>query len=114
MFLKANFTVPSITSVLHVGKGTIERRMQEYNLSIRAQYIVITDDRLDKIVLGLKKVNPNSGSEVLIRYLSSSAIRVPWDRLQDSLAKVDPLGKAARGCQTIHRRSYDITRPLAL
>ena len=59
MFLKANFTVPSIASVLHVGKRTIERRMQEYNLSVRAQYTDITDDRLAEIILEIKKVNPN-------------------------------------------------------
>ena len=114
MFLKANFTVPSIASVLHVGKRTIERRMQEYNLSVRAQYTDITDDKLDEIVLEIKKVNPNCGSKVLIGYLSSKGIRVPRDCVRDSLARVDPLGIAARRCQTIHRRSYDITRPLAL
>ena len=59
MFLKANFTVPSFASVLHVGKRTIERQMQEYNLSVRAQYTDITDDRLDEIILEIKKVNPN-------------------------------------------------------
>ena len=43
MLSKARFSVPCIVELLNVSARTIERRMQEYGLSVRAFYTEIQD-----------------------------------------------------------------------
>ena len=65
MFLKARFSVPCIAELLYVSSRTIERRMQEYGLSVRIFYTEIQDCQLDDhdIVRDTKRGNPGCGSK---------------------------------------------------
>ena len=50
----------------------------------------------------------------LAGYLASRDIKVPRQRLRQSLQRVDPLGVSVRKCKAIYRRVYSVSRPLAL
>ena len=61
MLLQARFSIPSISELLHVSSRTVERRMQEYGLSVHAFYTQIPDNRLDDIVRAIKRGYPGCG-----------------------------------------------------
>ena len=114
MLLKARFSVRCIAELLHVSSRTVERRMQEYGLSVRACYTEIHDCQLDDIVRDTKRGNPSCGSKMLIGYLGARDIFLPRRRVRESLSRVDPLAVTARRCKTIKRRLYNVNRPLGL
>ena len=87
------FTVPQIARLLHVSPRTIERRLAEYGISSRS-FFTITDEELennDGQVRDIKVFHPNCGSKNLAGFLASRNIRVPRERLRQSLQGVDPL-----------------------
>ena len=102
-----------IADLLQVSKRTIERRLAEYGISARS-FCVITNEELDAQVKDIKLFSPNIGSKNLVGYLAARNIKVPRQRVRESLKRVDPLGVAARKCRSIHRRVYCVSRPLAL
>ena len=114
LLLDANFSVPAIANLLGVSSRTVQRRMQEFALSIKANYANVEDNVLDGIVLEIKRQNPVCGSKMLSGYLRAKDLFLPRSRIRESLRRVDPLGVAARRCGAIKRRVYDVTRPLAL
>ena len=114
MLLKARFSVPCIAELLNVSARTIERRIQEYGLSVRAFYTEIQDCQLHDIVRDIKRGNHGCGSKMLIGYLSARGIFLPRGRVRESLSRVDPLAVAARRCKAIKRRVYNVKRPLGL
>ena len=107
------FTVPQISELLHVSTRTIERRLAEYGISARS-FSTITDEELDSVVMEIKTFYPNCGSKSLAGYLASRNVKVPRERLRQSLQRVDPVGESVRSCRAIHRRVYSLSRPLAL
>ena len=111
--LDVGFNVGQIAGMLQVGKRTIERRMSQFGVSARS-FSDISNDDLDSVVREIKLFYPNLGSKSLAGHLASRNIKVPRARIRDSLWRVDPLGVAARKCQSIHRRVYCVSRPLAL
>jgi len=63
-----DFTVPQIAQLLHVSKSTIEKRMREWNLSIRQQYATLPETELDDIIRQLLTVQPNLGLHEYVDY----------------------------------------------
>lgn len=86
------FTVPQISNLLQVLTRTIERCLAEY-MSARS-FNTIEDKALDNKVMAIKSFHPNCGSKNLVGYLASRKIRVPRQRLRQSLQRVDPVGVA--------------------
>ena len=111
--LDVGFNVGQIAEMLQVGKRTIERRMSQFRVSARS-FSDISKDDLDSVVREIKLFYPNLGSKSLVGHLASRNIKVPRARIRDSLWRVDPLGVAARKCQSIYRLVYCVSRPLAL
>ena len=103
------FTVPQISELLHVSTRTIERRLAEYGISVRS-FSTITDEELDSVVMDIKTFHPNCGSKTLAGYLASRNVKVPRERLRQSLQRVDPVGVSVRSCRAIHRRVYCLVR----
>ena len=114
MLLRARFSVRCIAELLHVSSRTVERRMEEYGLSVRTLYSDIQDSQLDDVVRDIKRANPTCGSKMLFGYLSARGIFLPRRRVRESLSRVDPLAVAARRCKAIKRRVYNVRRPLGL
>lgn len=102
-----------IAELLQVSKRTIERRLAEYGITARP-FCDITNAELDAHVQEIKLFNPNVGSQNLAGYLAARNIKIPRQRVRESLQRVDPLRVAARKCRSIHRRVYCVSPPLAL
>ena len=109
-----NFTVKGMSDILSISKRTVERRMNQYELTNMNRFTAINDERLDAIVSEIKRSSPDCGSKLLSGYLQARNIHVQRRRVRESLSRVDPLGIQARHCRTVHRRIYNVSRPLAL
>ena len=112
--MDCNFTVKEMSDILGVSKRTVERRMSQYELTNMNRFTAINDERLDAIVSEIKSSSPDCGSKLLSGYLRARNIHVQRRRVRESLTRVDPLGIQARRCRTVHRRVYNVSRPLAL
>ena len=93
--------------------GSPEKRRSAASRST-TEATTITDQELDSQVGDIKIFHPNCGSKNLAGYLASRNIRVPRERLRQSLQRVDPVGVSVRRCRAIHRRVYSVSRPQAL
>ncbi len=57
--------------MMNVSTRTIERRMAEFGLSMRAMYSDIDDEQLDRIILELVRDFPNTGYQRMTGMLTS-------------------------------------------
>lgn len=108
--------VSCIASVLGVSQSTIFRRMHELGLSTRFTYSTLTDSELDNAVQSIKCRIPNAGYRMVKGCLQADGHRVQWDRIKESMHRVDAPGVLERmtrlGC--IVRRKYFVQGPLSL
>ena len=109
-----NFSVADMSDILNVSKRTVERRMSANNLTGMNRFTAIADEQLDNAVRDVKSTSPDCGSKLLAGYLRAMHINVQRSRVRESLTRVDALGIVARRCRTVHRRVYNVSRPLAL
>ncbi len=65
-----------MAAMMNVRAQTIERRMAEFGLSIRATNSDIDDEQLDRIILELVRDFPNTGYRRMTGMLTSREIRV--------------------------------------
>ncbi|XP_041866845.1 uncharacterized protein LOC121655962 [Melanotaenia boesemani] len=108
--------VSCIANMLGVSQSTIFRRMRECGLSTRSTYSNLSDSELDDAVLSIKSRIPNAGYRMVKGCLLADGHRVQWDRIKESMHRVDAPGILERmtqlGC--IVRRSYFVQGPLSL
>ena len=112
--IQANFTVPQITHMLAISVSTIRRRMDDYNLAIRATYSNISNEELHQLVLEITNQFPACGSKQMASNLLSCGFRVQQARICQALRRVDPDGVVMRKFMVMHRRSYSVPAPLSL
>lgn len=112
--LSIGFTCPGIADMIGVSLSTVRRRMSEYGLSIAALYTNISDTDLDQAVASIKRDYPNAGYRMMTGLLLQQGIRVQQSRLRESMHRVDPCGISIRWQESIKRRQYNVTQPLAL
>ncbi|XP_048089319.1 uncharacterized protein LOC125287495 isoform X2 [Alosa alosa] len=108
--------ISSIAHLLGVSESTIFRRMRDLGLSSRSSYSSLTDTELDNAVLSIKSRLPNAGYRMVKGCLQAEGHRVQWERVKDSMHRVDADGVFQRlmqlGC--IVRRTYCVQHPLSL
>eukprot|EP00112_Aurelia_sp_Birch-Aquarium-sp1_P016587 Seg3779.4 transcript_id=Seg3779.4/GoldUCD/mRNA.D3Y31 product="hypothetical protein" protein_id=Seg3779.4/GoldUCD/D3Y31 len=77
---------------------------------VQERYSTISDEDLKRVVEGLNKQYPNSGSAEMMSLLKSGnpPLIVQRDRCRKILAEVDPIGTARRWAQAIKRRQYSV------
>ncbi|XP_070401378.1 uncharacterized protein [Nothobranchius furzeri] len=114
--LDMNLSVACISRLLGVSARTIERRMNEFGLSVRQRYSQISDDELDEAIQRIKTEMPTAGYRMVKGRLLSMRINVQWRRLTASMHRVDSLGILCRltGLGCIVRRTYSVRGPLSL
>ena len=112
--IEANFTVPQIAHMLGVSVSTIRRRMNMYNLAIRATYANISNEDLDQQVLLVSSQFPACGSKQMAGHLLSRGLRVQQTRIREALRRVDPHGVVMRQLTVMRRRHYSVPAPLSL
>ena len=67
--LERRFTVVQISALLGVSSRTVERRLQEFGLSVRATYADISEEHLDSTVNQILATVPNTGYKRMSGYL---------------------------------------------
>ncbi len=112
--LERRFTVIQISALLGVSSRTIERRLQEFGLSVRATYSEISEEHLDLTVSQILASFPNTGYKRMSGYLRARGITIQ-QKIKESMQRVDPQGTLLRALQmnVIHRRVYSVPSPLA-
>ena len=109
--IENRFSVPQIAELLGVSVSTVRRRMSAFNLSIRATYAPINDDRLDELIIGVQHQFPNWGNRQMYGHLLSLGIRVQYNRVRESQSRVDPEGSTMRRLCNLRRRQYTVRGP---
>ncbi len=114
--VEIGLTVPCISKLLGMSTRTIERRMQQFGITVRGTYSQLTDEELDNLVIAIKTTSPHSGYRMMRGHLKALGHRVQWSRVCDSMNRVDSAGVLARMSQIGHvvRRSYSVQAPLSL
>lgn len=108
------FNREDISRMLGVSVSTIQRRLNDYNISIKESYTELTNEELDRVILQIQRDHPNTGYRRMEGFLSTRGIRVQQMRLRLAMQRTDPDGVVLRWLNTIHRRTYQVTSPLAL
>ena len=112
--LQSKFSVPQISLLLNVSVRTIRRRMEQYELSVRALYSTLSDQDLDNVVRSIQARFGLCGNRQMMGHLLAQGIRVQQHRIRESQRRVDPDGSVLRRLTTINRRQYSVRGPLAL
>ncbi|XP_047237957.1 uncharacterized protein LOC124878172 [Girardinichthys multiradiatus] len=94
--LDINLSVDCISKLLNVSSRTIQRRMNEFRLSVKQRYSQISDDELDEAIQQIKTEMPTAGYQMVKERLVSLGIIVHWQRLTASMHRVDSLGIFSR------------------
>ena len=102
--IENRFSVPQVAELLGVSVSTVRRRMSAFNLSIRATYAPINDDRLDELIIGVQHQFPNWGNRQMYGHLLSLGIRVQYNRVRESQSCVNPEGSTMRRLRNLRRR----------
>ena len=77
-------------------------------------YSGIGDEQLDSIVIDAQNNHPGIGLRMLMGHVRSRSLRIQWERVRQSLLRTDPSGVYQRWRQSIKRRVYRVSGPLAL
>ena len=93
---------------------SVERRLNEYGISIRARYADLTDAELHRIIEEIKLEHPLCGNQQMRGHLLSRGLRVQQHRIREAQHAVDPEGSIMRRLRVIHRRTYSVPAPRSL
>ena len=94
-----------------VSVRTIYNRRQE--LAIQ-DFSDIPDNDLDALVSSIIAINDRVGESMVMGALRARDIRVQYQRVRQSLIRVDPVGRALRRRQVHFRRIYRVPAPNSL
>lgn len=114
--VEQGFNSPAIAGILGVSLRTIERRQQEFGIRQRSTYSVISEHDLDNIIENILVGFPETGYKRMTGFLRSRGVVVQQSRIREAMRRVNPEGTMLRALQlhVTHRRSYQVSSPLAL
>ena len=110
-FVEHGFRICDIAAIFGCSRKTVERRMARYGI---VRFTPITNERLDGLVQEITVLFPRCGEKTVAGRLLARGIRIPRQRVRDSLLRVDPTGLHARCRNILHRRKYQVASPNAL
>ena len=98
-----------------VSKRTLEKRLSEFGLSVRANYARLTDAELDATVNDIIADFPSVGCKRMSGLLLGRG-RIQQSRIRECMRRVNPEGVPLRALELrlIQRRFYYIQGPLSL
>ena len=109
-----NFTVPQMSLILGVSSRTIERRLSENGIYIRARYADLIDAELHRIVSEIQEEYPSCGNQQMRGHLLSRGYRIQQHRIREAQRTVDPECCIMRQLHVINRRTYNVPSPRSL
>ena len=113
-FLLGNhFKLVDIAGLFECSSRTIQRRMRELGME-QYRHSEISDSQLDEMVSSIVHLQPSHGIRTVQSRLRASGFTIQWDRVRESLYRVDPLGIETRLRRTLHRRTYNVPGPNSL
>lgn len=114
--LNMGLSVKCIAKLVGVSRWTLQRRMNEWGLSVRGLYSDLTDDELDILVSVIHSSNPNAGYRMMMGLLRAQGHRVQWQRIRASMHRVDTVGIVSRMAELrcVVRRTYSVPGPKSL
>ena len=110
-FVEQGFRICDIAAIFGCSRKTIERRMTKYGIG---RYTPVSNEHLDRLVEEITTLFPRCGEKTIAGRLSAGGIRIPRQRVRDSILRVDPIGLHARCRNILHRRKYQVASPNAL
>ena len=111
--IEQGFRIQEISHLFGCSRKTIERRMNEYQMTLFNSFN-ISDNQLDAIIKEITTLFPRSGEKTVSGRLRSYNIRVPRRRVRESLQRVDPSGIRSRCKGVLQRRKYYVECPNSL
>ena len=114
--VQKRFSTAEIAVLLGVGKRTVERRLEEFHLSIRATYSDMSNEELDAEITSILRNFPNTGYKRMTGFLLSRNVRIQQQRIREAMRRVNPEGTLLRALELniVQRRKYQVRSPLAL
>ena len=112
--IENGFSVPQIADMIGVSVRTVRRRMDGYDLSIRARYSALSDSELDAIVTEIQSQFPMCGNRQMQGHLLARGHRVQQIRIREAQRRVDPQGTIIRRLHVLNRREYSVPSPRSL
>jgi AraC-like DNA-binding protein len=109
--VESNFKVSDIALLFGCSRRTIERRMNDLQLT---NFSKISDNDLDALVQEILHIHPQCGEKTVSSRLVSYGIRVQRQKVRDSIHRVDPDGVLNRVKRVLHRRVYKVRSPNSL
>lgn len=91
----------------------MKRRLHEFDISVRGQYSVMSDEELDATV---RDEFPNCGYRRMAGFLKSKGLTLQQTRIRHNVRRVDPDGVLLRSLEinVVTRRTYNVIAPMAL
>ena len=98
--VQKRFSTAEIAVLLAVGKHkrtAVERRLEEFHLSIRATYSDMFNEELDAEITSIFRIFPNTGYKRMTGFLLSRNVRIQQQRIREAMRRVNPEGTLLRG-----------------
>ena len=97
LYVENGFNAPRVSEMLGVSKITVFQRLRAYGLSPKSEEVYVSDEDLDKEVhLAVVKEFPYFGVRRMTGLLRSKNIKVSWQRIRNSMWRIDPNGMLLR------------------
>ena len=114
--VEQGFNSPAIAGILGVSLRTIERRQQEFGIRQMSTYSTISEQDLDNMIENILVSFPETGYKRMTGFLRSRGVVVQQSRIREAMRRVNPEGTMLRALRlhVTHRRSYQVSSPLAL
>lgn len=97
------FRTEDIANIFGCSRRTIERRREEYGITLMNS-VSVTDADLDTYVQEIATLFPRCGEKTVSGRLRSYGIRVPRHRIRECLRRIDPSGVVHRCRGVLHSK----------
>ena len=104
-----NISLERLSKTLQISERTLRTRINEYGLRTQ-RFDTISDDDLDRLLRNFKQHRPSSGRRYAIGHLRSLGYSIQRSRVEESLRRIDGLGRVLRRHQQIVHREYRVPR----
>lgn len=108
------FSWTSIAALFGMSTRSLNNHRQRLGLLSRQPICSLTNEELDSLILEVLSSTPNAGQTYIQGSLRSRGLRIQRRRLRERLRIIDPIGRAIRHRQAIHRWIYNISSPKQL
>ena len=106
------FTWTKIAQMFGVSQWTLYRPVREFNLQDMTSFSSMADSQLDEIIREyLRQHGSTTGQTYIAGYIRSLGLRIQWQRIRESMARVDPRNTALRWACVVRCRKCSVPWP---